>query len=137
MEHERLDIEVVEWPEVHGGCSSSGGRRGERLLAEAEYVKLVDGEVQTPEAEGLEWREDGGSPQPTKRGRRELQRAKTNHIARARYAENGGKVRHPVTKSTNARRIPMDDAKLSVRNLADREIYVVCRALDRMWPSIQ
>ena len=61
-----LDVEVVEWPTVDGGCSSSSGRWDERLLMEAEYAELVGDKVETSEEEGLEWLKDGRNPHPNR-----------------------------------------------------------------------
>ena len=40
-----LDIEVLEWPRVGGGRSSSSGHRDKRLLMKAEYIELVGDKV--------------------------------------------------------------------------------------------
>ena len=53
--------------------SCSSGRQDEHLLVEAEYVELVDDEVQTPEEESLERLEDGRNPHPNGWERRKLQ----------------------------------------------------------------
>ena len=87
---------------------------------EAEYAELVGDEVQTPEEEGLEWHEDRRSPHPSKWERGKLQRAEANHITRARHAEDGGKMGHPMTKSVNARRPPHERRQLSVQNVANK-----------------
>ena len=74
-------VEVAR-PGVDGGCSSDGCRVMS-LLAEVEYAELVGDKVQAPEAEGLEWLEDGWNPHPSRRGYRRFQRAEANRIARA------------------------------------------------------
>ena len=74
MNHECLDVEVVEWSGSGTGRSSSSAHWGKRLLVEAEYAELVDDEVQTPEEEGLECHEDERSPHPSKWERGKLQR---------------------------------------------------------------
>ena len=87
---------------------------------EAEYIELVGDEVQTPKEEGLEWHKDGRSPHPSKWECAKLQRAKANRIARARHAEDGGKVGHPITKSVNAQRPPHRLRQLSVRKVTNK-----------------
>ena len=89
-------------------------RQDKRLRAEAEYAELVSDKVQTSEEEGLEWHEDGRSPHPSKWERGKLQRAEANRIARARHAEDGEKVGHPMTKGVNAWRPPHGRCQLLV-----------------------
>ena len=119
-----------------GGRSSSNGRRDERLLAEAEYAELVGDEVQTPEEEGLEWHEDRRSPHPIKWERGKLQRAEANRIARARHAEDGGKVVHPMTKKRTASS-PWTAPTIGVKSNQQVNICSFAMRCDRMWPSTQ
>ena len=87
---------------------------------EAEYAELVSNKVQTPKEEGLKWHNDRRSPHPSKWERGKLQRAEANRIARARHAEDGGKVGHLMTKGVNARCPPHGRLQLSVRNVTDK-----------------
>ena len=84
----------------------SSGRRDERLLAEAKYAELVGDEVQAFKEESLERLKDGSNPHPNRWEHGKPQQAKVNCIGRARHAEDGGKLGHPMTKSVNARRLP-------------------------------
>ena len=64
MKHGCRVIEVVR-PGVDGGCPSDGCQN-ECLLAEVQYAKPVDDEVQASEEECLGWLEDGWNPHPNR-----------------------------------------------------------------------
>ena len=81
MKRECLNVEVVEWPEADGGCSSSSGRRDKRLLTELEYAELVGDEVHASEEESLERLKDERNPHPNRWEHGKLQRAEANRIA--------------------------------------------------------
>ena len=86
---------------------------------EAEYAELVGDEVQASKEESLERREDGRNPHHNRWERGKLQRAEANRITRARHAEDGGKMGHPMTKSMNAWRLPHGRRQLSVQKVTN------------------
>ena len=84
----------------------------------------------------MEWDEDGRSPHPNKWEHGKLQRAEANRITRARHAEDGGKVGHPLTKSVNARRLsPWMVPTVGAKYGQQVNIYSFAVHYDRMWPS--
>ena len=89
-------IEVAH-PGVDGGRFFDECRVAS-LLAEVEYAEPVGDEVQASEEKGLGWLENGWNPHPHRRECGILQRAKANHIARARHGGGGEKMGHPMTK---------------------------------------
>ena len=111
-------VEVAR-PGVDGGRPSDGCRVAS-LLMEVEYAEPVGDEVQAPKAEGLGWLEDGWNPHPGGQECGELQRAKTNRIARARHG-GGGEKNGPSDdqKVLNVHRLPHGRRQLSVQKVTN------------------
>jgi hypothetical protein len=97
---EWLGVEVSNRP-VRGSVSLESCQRG-GLLAEAKRAEMFGNEVQASEVKGLEGREDGRCPQPSKRGHGKLQRAEANHIAQAHEAGGVIDEGHPIAGTADA-----------------------------------